>query len=59
MGDLELSLMVADYDRTKALADGEVSVDGISLKVFPPPTQGAACYKPVYEMFDVVEMSLS
>lgn len=59
MGDLELSLMVVDYDRTKALATGEVRVDGVSLKVFPPPTQGAACYKPVYEMFDVVEMSLS
>jgi len=59
MGDLELSLMVADYDRTKALATGEVRIDGVSLKVFPPPTQGAACYRPVYEMFDVVEMSLS
>jgi 4,5-dihydroxyphthalate decarboxylase len=59
MGELELSLMVADYDRTKALATGEARVDGVSLKVFPPPTQGAACYKPVYEMFDVVEMSLS
>jgi 4,5-dihydroxyphthalate decarboxylase len=59
MGDLEFSLMVADYDRTKALGTGEVSIDGISLKVFPPPTQGAACYRPVYEMFDVVEMSLS
>lgn len=59
MADLELSLMVADYDRTKALATGEVRVEGVSLKVFPPPTQGAACYRPVYEMFDVVEMSLS
>jgi len=46
MGDLELSLMVADYDRTKALADGEVSVDGISLKVFPPPTQGRLATSP-------------
>jgi hypothetical protein len=31
MGDLEFSLMVADYDRTKALGTGEVSIDGISL----------------------------
>ncbi|MGH7834815.1 MAG: hypothetical protein ACREQK_14315 [Candidatus Binatia bacterium] len=59
MSNLDLSLMVAQYDRTNAFFTGEVSVDGISLKVFPPPSQGAACYKPVYEMFDVVEMSLS
>ena len=59
MSEIELSLMVADYDRTRALAAGEVSLDGVSLKVFPPPTQGAACYRPVYEMFDIVEMSLS
>lgn len=59
MKNLDLSLMVAQYDRTNALFTGEVSVDGISLKVFPPPSQGAACYKPVYEMFDIVEMSLS
>lgn len=59
MSDIELSLMVADYDRIKAIATGEVSVEGVSLKVYPPPTQGAACYRPVYEMFDIVEMSLS
>lgn len=59
MSQLELSLMVAQYDRTQPFFIGETSIDGISLKVFPPPSQGAACYKPVYEMFDVVEMSLS
>ncbi len=59
MSNLDLSLMVAQYDRTNAFFTGEVSVQGISLKVFPPPSQGAACYRPVHEMFDVVEMSLS
>lgn len=59
MSNLDISLMVAHYDRTNAFFTGEVSVQGISLKVFPPPSQGAACYRPVYEMFDVVEMSLS
>ena len=56
---IEMSLMVTQYERTNAFFTGEVAPDGISLKVFPPPSQGAACYKPVYEMFDVVEMSLS
>jgi 4,5-dihydroxyphthalate decarboxylase len=59
MSNLEVSLMVAQYDRTNAFFTGEVAPEGISLKVFPPPSQGAACYRPVYEMFDVVEMSLS
>ena len=56
---IEISLMVTPYERTNAFFTGEVGLDGVSLKVFPPPSQGAACYKPVYEMFDVVEMSLS
>ena len=59
MRNLEISLMVAHYDRTDAFFSGEVSIDKVDLKVFPPPSQGAACYKPVYEMFDVAEMSLS
>jgi 4,5-dihydroxyphthalate decarboxylase len=59
MSHLDLSLMVAHYDRTNPFFTGETSIDGISMTVFPPPSQGAACYKPVYEMFDVVEMSLS
>jgi 4,5-dihydroxyphthalate decarboxylase len=36
-----------------------VSIDGAKLKVCPPPVQGDACYRPVYEQFDVAEMSLS
>jgi 4,5-dihydroxyphthalate decarboxylase len=59
MSNLDMSLMVAHYDRTHSFFSGEVSIAGVDLKVFPPPSQGAACYKPVYEMFDVVEMSLS
>ncbi len=59
MKDLNLSLMVADYDRTHALFSGEVDLKGLNLRVFPPPIQGDACYKPVYELFDIAEMSLS
>jgi 4,5-dihydroxyphthalate decarboxylase len=55
----ELSLMMTDYHRTHAFFSGAVSIKGADLKVCPPPVQGDACYKPVYEQFDVAEMSLS
>lgn len=54
-----LSLMTTDYHRTHALFTGAVSIHGAELKVCPPPVQGDACYKPVYEQFDFAEMSLS
>ena len=59
MNKPELSLMTTDYHRTHPLFSGAVSIDGAKLKVCPPPVQGDACYKPVYEQFDVAEMSLS
>ncbi|HEY7167553.1 MAG TPA: hypothetical protein VIB79_23535 [Candidatus Binatia bacterium] len=55
----ELTLMTTRYHRTEALFSGAVSIDSAHLKVCPPPVQGDACYKPVYEQFDVAEMSLS
>jgi 4,5-dihydroxyphthalate decarboxylase len=54
-----LSLMTTDYHRTHALFTAAVSIHGADLKVCPPPLQGDACYKPVYEQFDIAEMSLS
>ena len=59
MKNLELSLMTTDYHRTHPLFSGAVSIEGAKLNVCPPPVQGDACYKPVYEQFDVAEMSLS
>lgn len=59
MKSIELSLMMTDYHRTHPLFSGAVSIDGAKLKVYPPPVQGDACYKPVYEQFNVAEMSLS
>jgi len=59
MKNIELSLMTTDYHRTHPLFSGAVSIDGAKLKVCPPPVQGDACYKPVYEQFDVAEMSIS
>jgi len=59
MNKPELSLMMTRYDRTDPLFSGKVSIAGADLKVCPPPVQGDACYKPVYEQFDIAEMSLS
>ncbi|HTN70408.1 MAG TPA: hypothetical protein VMO00_04900 [Methylomirabilota bacterium] len=59
MKNIELSLMVTDYHRTHPFFSGAVSLDGVTLNVCPPPIQGDACYKPVYEQFDIAEMSLS
>src|SRR5512139_4009286 len=59
MNKPELSLMMTRYDRTHPLFAGEVTIAGAKLNVCPPPVQGDACYKPVYERFDIAEMSLS
>jgi 4,5-dihydroxyphthalate decarboxylase len=56
--DLELSLMLADYHRTRPLLSGEVAVDGVKLKP-QRAVPGEACLRPVYEEFDIAEMSLS
>lgn len=55
----QLSLMTTRYDRTASLFSGAVTIDGAELKVCPPPVQGDACYQPVYEQFDIAEMSRS
>ena len=57
-GDLELKLSVADYHRTRPLLDGRVSLAGIRPS-FYAAAPGEACLRPVYEEFDVAEMSLS
>ncbi|HEX9270828.1 MAG TPA: hypothetical protein VGA01_01300 [Candidatus Binatia bacterium] len=56
--DLELSLMLADYHRTRPLLNGEVSARGIKLQPRRAES-GEACMRPVYEEFDIAEMSLS
>ena len=55
---LELTLLLADYHRTRPLLDGEVTARGIKLLPRRAET-GEACLRPVYEEFDVAEMSLS
>ena len=56
--NLNLTLMLADYHRTKPILSGEVTADGITLKPCPA-VPGEACLRPVYEEFDIAEMSLS
>jgi 4,5-dihydroxyphthalate decarboxylase len=56
--DLDLTLMLADYHRTRPLLSGEATAEGI--KFHPrPAVPGEACLRPVYEEFDIAEMSLS
>jgi 4,5-dihydroxyphthalate decarboxylase len=56
--NLELTLMLADYHRTRPMLSGEVTADGIKLSP-RPAVPGEACLRPVYEEFDIAEMSLS
>ncbi len=56
--DLELTLLLADYHRTRPLLEGEVTAHGIQLHPRRAET-GEACLRPVYEEFDIAEMSLS
>jgi 4,5-dihydroxyphthalate decarboxylase len=55
---IELTLMLADYHRTRPLLSGEVRVKGVSLQP-QRAVPGEACLRPVYEEFDIAEMSLS
>ena len=56
--EVELTLMLADYHRTRPLLSGEVTIDGVKLKP-QRAVPGEACMRPVYEEFDIAEMSLS
>jgi 4,5-dihydroxyphthalate decarboxylase len=56
--DLELKFSIADYHRTRPLLNGSVKLEGIK-PAFHTAAPGEACLRPVYEEFDVAEMSLS
>jgi 4,5-dihydroxyphthalate decarboxylase len=59
MARLRLTLACWDYDRTRALADGSVTVDGIDLVYLPLPVEETFFRMLRYREFDVAEMSLS
>jgi 4,5-dihydroxyphthalate decarboxylase len=56
---LNLSLACWDYDRTRALQDGRVRPEGITLNYLPLPVEETFYRQLRYREFDVSEMSLS
>jgi 4,5-dihydroxyphthalate decarboxylase len=56
--DLELSLLLADYHRTRPILSGELAIPGIRFNS-KKAGLGEACMSPVYEQYDIAEMSLS
>jgi 4,5-dihydroxyphthalate decarboxylase len=56
--DVTLSLAIAEYDRTRPIIDGRVKPKGIKLDI-DCAWIGDFCHYPVYEKYDVAEMSFS
>ena len=56
--NIELSLLLADYHRTRPMLNGEIKAQGIDFSLHRAET-GVACMRPVYEEYDIAEMSLS
>lgn len=59
MAKLSLSLACWDYDRTRALADGRVAVDGVELIYHPLVVEETFFRMLRFREFDAAEMSLS
>ncbi len=59
MSDLELSLAIWDYDRTRALLDGRVKPEGMRLTCLPLGMPESFFRMLRHAEFDVSEMSLS
>lgn len=56
--DLPLRVAFSDYDRTRPLVDGTVKMRGLA-PTYTLDDIGQFCLRPVYEEFDVAEMSFS
>jgi len=59
MGRLRLTLACWDYDRTRALADGRVSAEGIDLVYLTQPVEETFFRMMRFREYDCAEMSLS
>ena len=59
MSDVRLTMAVCDYDRTRALFDGRVKVEGCDVTAVPLEPEEAFHRAFKYQEFDVTEMSIS
>ena len=59
MAKLTISLACCDYDRTRAIFDGRVAVDGCEVVCSPMPPEEAFHRAFKYQEFDVTELSFS
>jgi 4,5-dihydroxyphthalate decarboxylase len=59
LGNIHLTLACWNYDRTRALAEGRVPVDGVDLTYLNLPVEETFFRMLRYHEFDVAEMSLS
>jgi ABC-type nitrate/sulfonate/bicarbonate transport system substrate-binding protein len=59
MGKLRLTFACGDYDRTRAVEDGTVQVDGVDLTYLRLPVEETFFRMLRHREFDVAEMSLS
>jgi 4,5-dihydroxyphthalate decarboxylase len=59
MSKLRLSMACSNYDRTRALLDGRVGVDGVDLNAINLPIEEMFFRMLRHHEFDVAEMSLS
>src|SRR5580700_4015415 len=59
MPKLQLTLACWNYDRTRALLEGRVSVDGVDLNYLNLPIEETFFRMMRHQEFDVAEMSLS
>lgn len=59
MSKLDITLACWDYDRTRALQDGRVQVEGVRLNFLPMPVEETFYRMIRFAEFDVSEMSLS
>jgi 4,5-dihydroxyphthalate decarboxylase len=59
MGKLQLSMACSNYDRTRALFDGRVAVEGVDLTILELPIEEIFFRMLRHHEFDLAEMSLS
>ena len=59
MGKIRLTLACWDYDRTRALQDGRVQVDGVEINYLPLRVEETFWRMLRYQEFDAAELSMN